>query len=271
MVRISLSLPQTLALVTAVIAAPSPGLAPLPPESSDAWSAYVASAERRISREVGSGDRFLALDFAPGTAAARQAVAAGRVVVEPMSATDGRGSGIEIPGAMVHHWRGAVLIPGATVDGLLRTLYDAGVPGRQEDVLASRVLARGPDSMRVYLKLQRSRFVTVVYNTEHDVRFTRHGANRASSHSTAVKIAELRDANTAAERELAPGQDRGFLWRWQAYWRYEQVPGGVIAECESISLSRDIPFMVRYVVRPLVESTARESMERTLATLRKSL
>jgi len=35
------------------------------------------------------------------------------------------------------------------------------------------------------------------------------------------------------------GDDRGFLWRLNAYWRYEQVAGGVIAECESITLSRD--------------------------------
>jgi hypothetical protein len=67
---------------------------------------------------------------------------------------------------------------------------------------------------------------------------------------------------------LPIGDDRGFLWRLNAYWRYEEVAGGVLAECESISLSRDVPSLVRYFVGPLVESAARDSMERTLTTLR---
>jgi hypothetical protein len=130
------------------------------------------------------------------------------------------------------------------------------------------VLARGPDWTKIYLKLQRKKFVTVVYNTEHLVRYRRQSPVHASSMSTATKIAELADAGTPAERELTPGDDRGFLWRLNAYWRYEQVPGGVIAECESISLSRDIPMGLGYLVMPMVRSAASESMDRTLATLR---
>jgi hypothetical protein len=64
------------------------------------------------------------------------------------------------------------------------------------------------------------------------------------------------------------GDDRGFLWRLNAYWRYEAVPGGVIAECESVSLSRDVPFGLGLVAGPIIRSTARESMERTLESLR---
>ena len=124
--------------------------------------------------------------------------------------------------------------------------------------------------MRV-LRLQRQRFVTVVYNTEHTVTFTHFGNTRAASTSTATRIAEVSDPDTPQERELPLGDDRGFLWRLNAYWRYEEVSGGVIAECESISLSRDVPALLRYVVSPVVESTARESMERTLTTLRTQL
>ena len=148
------------------------------------------------------------------------------------------------------------------------TQLQTGTSPRQEDVLQSRVLERGPDRMKVYLKLQRKKFVTVVYNTEHLVTFARHGGTRATSTSTATKIAEVADPDTPEERELPIGDDRGFLWRLNAYWRYEQTDGGVIAECESISLSRDVPAVVRYLVGPLVERTAKESMARTLLTLR---
>jgi hypothetical protein len=168
----------------------------------------------------------------------------------------------------VHHWRGAVFVPGAKLDVLLKKLQSGEIGPKQEDVLQSRVIERGPDRMKIYLQVQRTKFVTVVYNTEHDVTFKRFGTNRASSASTATKIVEVDSPGTPAEQEVRPGQDRGFLWRWNAYWRYEQVPGGVIAECESVSLSRTIPTVLRYVVAPLVNSTARESMDRTLATFR---
>ena len=244
-------------------------LPPLAPAVDAAWGAYVAAAERRIAEELGARDRFLALDFAANAAASRRTVMSGGMIIEPVTATDSRGGRLQVPGSMTHHWRGAVLIPGATLDGVMNALRDGGVLGSsQEDVLQAKVLERAGDTMRVYLKLRRTKFVTAVFNTEHAVAFRRHGAGRSSSTSTAIKIAELRDPMTASEREVAAGDDRGFLWRWQAWWRYEQVAGGVIAECESISLSRDIPAVVRYMVRPLVERTARESMERTLLTLK---
>jgi hypothetical protein len=46
------------------------------------------------------------------------------------------------------------------------------------------------------------------------------------------------------------------------------VSGGVIIECESISLSRTVPAVVRFVVGPLIDSTAKESMTRTLNAVR---
>jgi hypothetical protein len=169
---------------------------------------------------------------------------------------------------MVHHWRGAVLIPGSKLEMLLRNLQSDVPDMGQADVLRASVLERGPESMKVFLRLRRTRFVTVVYNTEHEVRFHRWDASRASSTSVAMKIAEVENPGTPSERELPPGSDRGFLWRWNAYWRYEETPAGVVVECESVSLSRDMPSVLRYLVGPLVESTARESMERTLTSMR---
>lgn len=261
--------PLVVALVFVAAMAAPVAAAWLSPEAIAGWTSYIAATDQRIGRELGSRDRFLAQDFRPDAGANRAAVLAGTIAIDPMVTTDARGAEMDVPYAMVHHWRGAVLIPGVRLDDLLKQLQ-SGAPGakQQEDVLQSRVLERGPDRMRIFLRLQRTKFVTVVYNTEHLVLFKRHSAARASSASTATKIAEIQSPGTPAERELPIGHDRGFLWRWNAYWRYEQVPGGVIAECESVSLSRGIPSVVRYVVSSLIASTAYESMERTLATLR---
>jgi hypothetical protein len=113
--------------------------------------------------------------------------------------------------------------------------------------------------------------ITVHYNTEHDVEYRTIDATHASSRSMATKIAELANAGTPTEREKKPGEDRGFLWRLNAYWRYEQVPGGVLIECESISLSRSIPFALRLFVTRAVTGIARESLEKTLRGLRGTL
>lgn len=242
--------------------------ASLTPAALAGWTRYIVATEARIGGEIARPDRFLAQDFVSDPAGKRQALLRGEILIEPVESTDAKGRSIDVPSALVHHWRGAVFLRGATLADVLARLQ-SGVPvGHREDVLDAKVLETQPDRMRVFLKLQRKKFVTVVYNTEHTVTFRRHGATRASSISTATKIAELESPNTPRERELRLGEDHGYLWRWNSYWRYEEVAGGVIAECESVSLSRTVPSVVSYIAGPLIRSTARESMARTLGTMR---
>jgi len=238
----------------------------LQPSAAAAWDSYVRATETRIARELKSPPGFLALDFQSDAASARRALAAGDLVVQPMDAPRVDARAIETPSARVEHWVGAVLIRGVTTAQLVDGLEHGPPPS--DDVLKSTVLERGPDWMVVSMRLQRKTVVSVVYDTEHVVTFTRETPSRATSTSTAVRIVEVADANTPQEHQLQPGEDRGFLWRLNAYWRYEQTPNGVIAECESITLSRDVPAIVRFIVSPLVERTARESMTKTLVAVR---
>jgi len=135
-------------------------------------------------------------------------------------------------------------------------------------VKASRLLQRDGDKLRVFMKLERdATIMTVTYNTEHAVEYRRLGT-RASSRSVSTKIAEVADAGTAQEKEKKAGEDHGFLWRLNAYWRFEQMGDGVLIECESLSLSRSVPFVVRPIVGPIANRIARESLERTLKSLR---
>jgi hypothetical protein len=243
--------------------------ATLTPAALAGWTKYVGVTERRVEQELGAGERFLALDFGHDAAGKRRALLRGTVLIEAANAADGEDRPVDVPSALVHHWRGAVFIPNARLDALLARLQSGAPVGHPQDVLQSKVLERQNDRLRVFLRLQRAKFVTVVYNTEHTVTFRRYSATRASSTSTATKIAEIESPGTPQERELPPGHDRGFLWKWNSYWRYEEVAGGVIAECESVSLSRSVPSVVSYIAGPLIRSTARESMERTLLTLQR--
>src|SRR5262245_29860867 len=220
---LSLALAVVSAATTAVSGGPSR-------EALTAWATYAGAVDTRVERELKDSRRFLALDFAADPSAHRRAVLAGEVVVRRLDAVEGAGRNIDVPSALVHHWTGAILIPGLQIDALLQSLQRDVPDMGQSDVLESRVLTRGPDEMTVFLKLQRTRFVTAVFNTEHRVQFRRYSPERAFSTSTATKIAELDAPGTPQERERAPGDDRGFLWRWNAYWRYERVSEGVIVE-----------------------------------------
>jgi putative flippase GtrA len=240
----------------------------LQPETIQAWHVSVEKMERRLSSELSSDRAFLALDFQDANTAAeeRRKVLSGEIPVRQVTPDDGTQT---VPKGMIHHWRGSVFIPGVTLDTVLSRVANPRLEdARQEDVLDSRVIESRPGELKLYLKLQRSKIVTVVYNTEHLVRYRRHGEARASSSSVATKIAEIEKSGDGRENEKPEGQDHGFLWRMNSYWRYQEVKGGVIVECESMTLSRSIPAILEFMIRPIIKSVARESMRRTLDSLR---
>jgi len=166
------------------------------------------------------------------------------------------GRTIDIGDGTISDWHGAVFIPNVTLEALLHRLQHPGTPPPQEDVAASRVISRGADSLRVYIRLVRHAIVTVTYDTEHDMSFSRVSPTVATARSVATRIEEV------------GGGDKGFLWRLNSYWRYKQVDNGVIVEVESLTLSRDLPAIIGPLIRPIVNSTAKESMSRTLASVR---
>ena len=255
-------------LVATVAISEATLVARLKPETIAAWNKYVGAVEARRATERKDPQRFLVTDFQPTAAADRKAVLAGGIVVRRMEGARSGAEHVDVPSGRVHHWRGAVFIAGPSVPDLLSRIEQSDPPAIQDDVIKSSVLKRQSGGVHVFLRLQRTRIVTAVYNSEHDVRFELVGPTRAGSTSVSTKIAEIKNPGTASEAELPQGDDRGFLWRLNGYWRYEAAPGGVIAECESLSLSRDVPVLVDYIVGGVINSTARESMERTLAALR---
>jgi hypothetical protein len=231
------------------------GAQELDPPAAAGWQAYVAAAEARIAR-----DRGRAIPVRAG-------VDRGEIYIEEVS-TPGPDGSLEVPGAGVHHWRGTVLVPRARLDDVLSRLEREPPDTRQEDVVSSAVLQQRPGWLKVAIRVRRSLIVSAVFDTEHEVAFERYGLSRAASWSTATKIVEIADAGTPKERPKSQEEDRDLLWRWNAYWRYEQVDQGVLVECESITLSRTVPLLLRPVAGPIVSHVARESMERTLAVFR---
>src|SRR5258706_1304378 len=166
---------------------------------------------------------------------------------------------------MIHHWAGAIFIPGVTPHRVLAFVQDYNRHSKYFwDVEDWKLRSRDGDAFHIYLRFRRKKIITVHYNTEHTVIYRRHDGHRASSRSATTRIAELENPGKPDEREKPIGDDSGFLWRLNSYWRFQEADGGVQVECESLSLSRAIPGAIAWLVRSYVESVPRESLENTL-------
>jgi len=235
------------------------------------FNRYNAAVEARIEKDLRENAPFLDIERqpAPQLDKTMAALRRGEVVVSRAVARDGSASEIEVDGGMINHWRGTAYIPNVKLDVLLKTLQEPQTDKhKQEDVISSRVVQVGENSQKLYLRLKRTKLITVVYDTEYDTTYRRIAADRAISSSLSTKIVEIENAGTPQERALPEGNDHGFMWRLYSYWRYKQVGNGVIVEVESLTLSRNLPFLFTPFLRPVVNSTARDSITRTLTSMR---
>src|SRR5471030_2487121 len=168
---------------------------------------------------------------------------------------------------------GAVFIPGATVDYTLARLqnYDGHKDIFRPDVIDSRLLSHSGNDFHIYLRLVKKKVVTVVLNTEFDVRYTEVDKTRWRSVSRSRKIAEVERAGKPDERELPAGTGQGFLWKLTTYWRFVERDGGTWVECEAVSLTRDVPMGLGWIVEPIIRNLPRESLFNTLFAMRRAI
>ena len=237
--------------------------AELHPETISAWNTYVQLAENRIAQELSEGPRFPLPDDVWRT------LREGQVYIRKMKTNGPDGRDIDIPGGLIHHWYGAVFVPNIRLEALLKAIQDYDHHQRYfPEVEQSRLLSREQNTYKVLLQLTRTKIVTVHYRTFHTVEYKSYGEGMESSRSVSTQIVQLENAGTPRERALPEGQDDGYFWRLNSYWRFKAQDNGVIVECESISLSRPIPFGLGWLIGDAVESVPRESFENTLGAIR---
>jgi hypothetical protein len=171
---------------------------------------------------------------------------------------------------MVHHWIAVILIPGVTLAQVVPIVqdYDRRAELYKSEVIASHLISHQGNDYRFFLRLYQKRFTTVVFNTEYATHWGQVDPRRIYSHSISTKIAEVKDSDHPDGEEWPVGQGRGYLWRLNTYWRFEQKDGGVYMQCEALSLTRDIPFGLGWLIKPLVTKIPRESLSRALGQTR---
>jgi hypothetical protein len=247
---------------------------PVPREGTlHGYHDYVSKVEAR-NREGLSRGAFLWIDELPEAERTRayEKLKRGSVELRRLGKDDGEGAA-KIPGGMIHDWEGMVFIPGAKLDQVLGVLQDYNEHSQYyaPDVESAKIESREGDHFRVYMRFRRKKIVTVVLNTEQDVMYFRDSATREHSRSSAIRIREVENPGTKYEKEKSPDEENGFLWQMETWWRMEERDGGVYVQNEAVTLSRDIPAGLGWLIRPFVTSIPKETLQFTMNATRETV
>jgi hypothetical protein len=168
---------------------------------------------------------------------------------------------ISVSGGLIHDWRAATIARGATVEQVLAVLQD--YPHYKDiyapEVVDAKVLSHTDDRWRVSMRIVKKKMLTVTLDSEYSVENRRLDGGRWAKISRSDRLTEV-----SGGTEMPEGVGHGFLWSLNSYWLLEPRPDGVYIECRSISLSRDIPVVLDWIIRPMVTSLPRESLRAML-------
>ena len=230
------------------------------PAAIAAFNSYIGAVESRLDEKHRSRKGFLAsVTSGPEN---EMRLRRGELVVEKLTPS----TGAELPGAMLHHWRGTAFAAGATAADFERLMknFNAYPERFSPQVVQAEVLTQQGDRFQASMRVRQKHVITVVMDTSYDITFGRLDARHGYSISRSMRIAEIDSPGTSRERVLNSKEEHGFLWRLNTYWSYEERDGGLYMQIESGSLTRSIPTGRGWAIGPFVESVPRESLEFTL-------
>ena len=243
-------------------------------DTQRAFDRYVKLADARNEAELKRGTGLLWIEGLPEAqrAEAYAGLKRGEVKMQKLEIRD-HDKAIPCPSGLIHHWTGLVFIPGAKLEDVLNVLedYDRHSVYYTPDVERSKIESREGDHFRVFLRFRRHKVITVVLNTEHEVQYFHDAPGKAHSRSSAVRIAQVENTGKSDEREKTPGDDDGFLWRMETWWRMEERDGGVYVQSEAASLTRDIPTGLGWMIGSFITGIPKETLTFTLEATRKAV
>lgn len=228
----------------------------------EAFHRYVSQVEREVETAL-SGENRIELWADRGGPSALKETRGGQIYIEQVKNVP------QVPDGIVHDWIGVVFVPEVTAKDTINLLVDYDIHHEiYDEVIESRTLEKNGDTIEGYLLLRKERVLTVILDTEHTAEIHQLTDDLWSIFSRSTRVAEVRDYGTPDAEELPVDRGSGFMWRLNAYWSILQEQGGVWLECRTISLSRDIPWGLGWVIGPIVESLPREALEKTLQATR---
>jgi hypothetical protein len=263
-----------LAALVGTVAITRPAALELKPTARAAFDRYVQLTETRMAAEIDGRAPFLWLDREPPTKRTDllRRLANGEIISARLETRD---AGREIdPGrALIHHWVGTVLMPGARLEAVATFVrdYERYPHVFPPLIRRARVLSANGDHYDVAMRTAMTKVITVVIDADYRIEYRALAPTKLYTRNVATNIHEVSDAGTASETRTPAERTGGFLWRLNTYCSFEERPEGTYEQCESISLTRDVPFGLGWIVKPFVTSIPRETLEFTLERVRQGV
>ena len=170
--------------------------AELNPETLKAWDAYVQEQNARVAENSGAKP-FLWSDKSPDRL---RRLHNGETVIAPVGANPHK-----IPKGLIHHWIGAVFLPGARLPDVLLVVRDYGkykdfyAPNVIESRLFRQTGTEDTFSLRMLNKAVVAKFAL---DMEFQNSFTRVDDNRRYSVSSTTRVCEIENYGTPPKRKL---------------------------------------------------------------------
>jgi hypothetical protein len=229
-----------------------------------AWNEYIQGINARMKERSAGTSAFLWIDEAPGR---RERVRQGEILVEPASKEVPE----KVPQGLIHNWLGAVFIPNASIASVFAMLNDYSHYNRiYNPAVVEAKLLNTFGAMRQFslVLAEKAPFVTAAIDSEYNSQNFRLDKHHWYTITQSTRIRQIDNYGHPGEHELPPDQGAGYIWRLYSIQRFEENDGGVYTELETIALSRNIPFEIQWLVRPILQHLPRESMTATLQKTR---
>ncbi|HEY3937184.1 MAG TPA: hypothetical protein VGL97_07120 [Bryobacteraceae bacterium] len=239
----------------------------LEPQTTAAFEAYIQKVEQQLKSRWDDRQAFFSM---AASADDRRKLMRGDLLIRPVA---GGQNPIEVPDGLIHDWTGAVFIPNANMQTVLTILQDFDRHSHiYPEIIRSHLIRHEGNDLTGYWRLERKQqFVPAVFDVEQAAHYRQIGPNRWICQSHSEKIREVEDAGSSKEKDMAPGEGLGLMWRLDAYWSLEADSGGVLAECRTVSLSRSIPNGMGWMIKPFIQNVPRESLMSTLRNTRRAV
>jgi hypothetical protein len=253
----------------------SSNAADLQAQTAQAYDRYIRLTQAQVDSELAQGGGpYLWVERLPEPqrSAVQKQLVGGQIVIERLATLDD-GKSVEVPGGIIHHWIGTVFVPRATLTQTISFMQDYvhKVDYFKPDIVLSKVLRHEGGDYFVLLRFQNTKIITTVIDTDQEIHYHVVDRTHAWSRSRTTRVQEVENAGKPNEKLEPEGHDRGFMWRMNTYWRFEEKDGGTYVECQAISLTRDVPTGLGWMVGPFVTSVPKESLTFTLVSARDAL
>ncbi len=229
----------------------------LNPESVREFEGYQVMVDRELSERTHGQRPFLWIDEHPED---KRKAAGGEIVTLPLTGGGGR----NVTDGLVHDWVGAMYLRGLKLDAVTRFLLDTEHHARvYPEVTRSSVLSRSANQKVTRLRIEKEKVFTVVLDIDYDNQWEELPPGRWTMSARSRNVTEIDQG-----KSLPPGRGHGFLWAMNSQWSLREDAGGVWVELRTVSLSRDAPRGVGWLVRPVIRGFPGEAIASTMQATR---